>query len=824
MNERGNKIIAELQKEAAGKPAERSIARNNENAENRRAARERTFQKLKTVVDAGVDVVRGVNPLPGALRITANLIHRSALGLHGVRMGARKVDQFIGGAVDKGLRILEARGKEATSADLKYLMEQTAEQYQSVLDALQAEFGIVQDEETDELVIPEDATDTEELQKIKEISQKQLQEIKDTFDRLGEQADKLDALSADLRGQSADYLKDAQDLSLARKTFARLFGLRKGSRGYSKGRIRRQRIWEKITGASSESENLLPLDSQEGTEAEQPQTEQERKAQSLKDVPAQVMILNGIKPLIQTGISFYARGEVRGLSAAALKLAGLGEFAAPAAGAAIGTAIDAARVVKGGRAALYDSAAQSLEGLRTGWFGDRGRTGSESEAEYQKNLNKGRYLRGASGVPLFLLRKVGIGFNALRNAGVQVALRVTKDRSQISQNMDEISQDLEQDTVEAQVVQEKVQQWLERDDVSWNMVKNLGLALARLRAFGGDLYGDRDVYGEEGSGMHPVNPNHDAEKFKKLHEALNEAMQNTSKFTDEQKQQWNEWYDESSSKGKGRERVALALAGSALGTFATLGVAAAAGRLLGERQTTQEIRGEKPEFSSEGDDLQEGQAGIETDSAQSPETGSDTTVPETVQPEIRQIVEEGETLKEELLPEDIADATKAGEAETVPVFITKLKSFVKDLFERPEIGPIGEDQIPWNAIYAEVTENPGIQTNDPEGVTDVIKDIYKAVNTDLITEAIQPDSGFAILRGAEIPTSLPEGAVAYFFSDRAIANLAEATDQAFQAADAGDKLTVVQQAMVDLRNGVLDYQDLQANQKLLRALLQISNE
>lgn len=247
--------LAAIKKEAAGKPAERAVASNNERGEQRREARGRTWERFKSILGTGKDVLQGLNPVPGALRVSANLIHRSALGLHGVRMAARSMDQFIGGAFDKGLRTIEARSKEATSADLQKMMDNIAKDYRQKLEALREQYGATL--QGSELVITEEGGDEEEFNQVKAIAEQQLEQILDQWERLNKQVDKLDAKAMDLRSQSADYLKDAQDLSFARKTFARLFGLRKGSRGYSKGRIRRQRIWDKVTESATNAGNWI---------------------------------------------------------------------------------------------------------------------------------------------------------------------------------------------------------------------------------------------------------------------------------------------------------------------------------------------------------------------------------------------------------------------------------------------------------------------------------------------------------------------------------------------------------------------------------------
>ena len=846
MNER-NPLQTIMGQEAMDTRALRSIDKSHERAEKRGEARKRTWERVKAVFSAGKDVVGTVlSPVAGGAEFSVNLLHRTALGFYGLRRGVRRLREGTGAMLDKGFATLEARRKEAKSADLRREMENVVASYKSLLAEVGSTTEIVEDDENGELYLAGRSTEftvADEFADLKDRIVAQLDQMSGDHANLKKQADKLDAAAADLRSQSRDYLKRAQDLSFLRRKSAQLFGLRQGKNGYNLGKIRRQKIGDKFRAGGRaivdaignrfnrapvepEDDNLGPddedRDGDDNTEDLTPE-EQEKKRNSLNDVPAQVWILNGLKPVLQAGINFFARSKARGIGTAAASLAGLGEFASPVAGAAVGLAADTILVALGGGAALYDSAAQqTAAGLTTGWAGDRGRTGSESEAEYQKNINKGKYLRGLSGLPLFLLRKVGMGFNALRSAAVQVALRVTQDRSIVSQNMDKISSDLEKKDVENTVVEQKLTDWVNGENVAWKDVRKLGLALSRLRAFGGDTYGDKDVYGEEGSGMHPVNKNHDSEQFKVLHEALNRVVMASEKFDEKQKQEWAAWYDDDSRKGKGHERVALALAGSAAGTFATLGFVTAFRELFGDKISASEAAAQKEGIKNQIKQQGEQSAGTSTDqTTETPIIVEQTTIqggeqiPEVLNPD-------GVPIPEDLIPDGTVPEGDGGFN-----LIDAIKGFIeRGEITQEEIVGLGNDQVPWNAILSKVLENPEINSDSPLGITDVIKDIWKAAHVGLDVGTIGPNSNFALFIGNEIPTSLHEGTVAWFFSEDAINNLGLAAEQAFQAQASGEELTTIQQIMVDLRDNRMNYQDLATpeNRQYLQQLFNISSQ
>lgn len=340
-------------------------------------------------------------------------------------------------------------------------------------------------------------------------------------------------------------------------------------------------------------------------------TEQERifseKAKELVDkmkgsVPWQTLVLT--VPSIAKGVAVsVAKKEAKGVVTSALSNTLEVGSAVPGASAAVATIVEGIRLLANGSESMYKSATQHTAAATFSW-GNSERTGSESEAEHKKNKKEGRFR-----VPSRLLRKIAVAMNAFRSGATQVGMGVTRDRSKVSKMMDAIEQAGGRFDANSEDVQFKLKEAIREKELSFEDIIVLGKRLGRLRAMG--KYGDIDVYGKEGAkGIrafgkdwldNSVNAEHTPEKMQLFHEALNavvhdetfwhslrgnlftDAKMNFTMRVSELQTDWDKEYLDIKRKGKDLAGKALALAGTAVGTFMMAKAAGTIATLLADK-------------------------------------------------------------------------------------------------------------------------------------------------------------------------------------------------------------------------------------------------
>ncbi|GIK84350.1 MAG: hypothetical protein BroJett025_09720 [Patescibacteria group bacterium] len=587
---------------------------------------------------------------------------------------------------------------------------------------------------------------------------------------------------------------------------------------------------------------------------EQVKEQTKKLLDSMKNVPWQTMALTMAKPLAKVALGMIIKQEAKGAAAVALsKVLGAGVMVTPGAAALVAAGADTVRLIKGGSEAMYKSAAQHTAAALTTGIG-REHTGSESQREFEKNrIEKKR------SIPLKLLRKVGAAMNAFRSASTQVAMGVTRDRATISDLLGTIKID-SADQLRTKVLEAYTQKKVSKYDIF-----DLGSRLARLRAMGS--YGDIDVYGAEGSSAHKVDKKYTPELMKQFHEVLNDLIQKgeLSGITQEDKDRWEKEYRDISRKTKDKTRKLFAIAGSAAATFVTVGAVHAIPWLVQKiedfdfdkwkaehfapiKQELDELFGAQdsvetqiPEVSTEGE-----LHGIERGVIDRPEP-EDTTEPELpeldddsveiIEEPVEEAPEEVEIAPEET-PETVEPETDADNVETeapavpeeTPVpeepEIASPDETTPGVEDAVELRDLGDDQVPWDAIMNSILRNPRVEVENLNGTTNIIKNLYRALNANNEMGVIGLDSSFAVPH--TLGGDLPEGAVGWFFSEDQIENLAPQVDEAIQAFNKGEELTEIQQVLVNLNSSgtvvARTIQELNDDPELFQQILDIANE
>lgn len=556
----------------------------------------------------------------------------------------------------------------------------------------------------------------------------------------------------------------------------------------------------------------------------------EKAVKDSSTVPWQTTLLTGAGFLTKLAFTQFVKSNARSVLAQTLVSAGAVGVAAPAAGAVLSFAFDSGRLLSGGTKALYESAAQHTQSaLTTGWFGAHGIKGRESEAEYKKNINNGRYLGGASGILLFGLRKLGAGLNMFRSAGVQTALGVTRDRHYISKEMERLK-DISDQAQYEEKLRNAVEVYQVDDGMYWSDVMKIGRRLARLRAMGGDNYGDGDVYGPEGSRLFKVDKRHDAAAMKRYHLAMDKVIRDSHVLTHDQQAEWIREFDDVERKTKDKLKKIAALTLGSLGTFAT----ASCFELL-------KVFGEKLEenanifkdwFTKAADSEIDSDGGLDSldsdnlfdkpdESIETPEPApTPESTPEPVVPE--------PTPEPAPAPEPTPEPAPASEPTPEPVptpeplpdqdaGLVRLADYMKD---------DAQPHYVENAIRSAVVEQNILDTDlvRPNGIVNFIKNMSNIMN-DGLAQPAQPDSFYAIIEGNTMPTSLPTDAVGYFFSQDQLENLAQAANDAYKLQEAGSELSDLQELIVGLGDGNLEtIEEVRNNAQLFEQVLAVANQ
>lgn len=599
----------------------------------------------------------------------------------------------------------------------------------------------------------------------------------------------------------------------------------------------------------------------EGLTVENATAAVEKAAKDASTVPWQTTLLTGAGFLAKAALTQVIKSNARSVLAQTIAASGAVEVAAPAAAGILSFVVDSGRLYSGGTKALYESAAQhTASALTTGWLGAHGIKGSESEAEYKKNINNGRYLGGASGILLFGLRKLGAGLNMFRSAGVQTALGVTRDRHHISEEMkgyESITNQSEYDErLKAEIEAENLED-PESDvvGISWSEVMQIGKRLARLRAMGGDKYGDGDVYGPAGSGLFKVDVSHSAQEMKRYHEALDRVIRESDVLSNKQKEQWIREYDDAERKTKDKLRKFAALTLGSLGAFATASCFQLL-KMMGEKLEenpnlfkdwfARVTNSEKNELhSTEGNalDSKPPERIHAPDVVQQPETApipDTSTAPDTSAPNTEQPVEAGHSTDsghetQPTVPDSSTtpDATSTHEAPAVVDTDHVVVGSAVEGQHQTELVRLADymedDSQPHyieNAIRSAVVEQKILGTDlvRPNATVNFIKNLANMLNKGLAQRA-QPDSLYATLEGNTIPTSLVADSVGYFFTHDQLENLAKAANEAYQLQQAGGDLTDLQEIIVNLGDGNLEtIAQVSNNAQLFEQLLTVANQ
>lgn len=586
---------------------------------------------------------------------------------------------------------------------------------------------------------------------------------------------------------------------------------------------------------------------------------------SLSVVPKQTMVLTTAHAVARVAVIMVVRRKAKELTAEAIATAlGTSTIASPAAAALISAGMDAYRIKTGGMAKMYESAAQHTKSAVFSWKNET-ITGSESQRENEKNRSEGKW-----SFPRKLLRKVGSAMNAFRSATTQVAMGITVARSKVSEELSNFNVDAQ---LTDEQLKEKVLAAFTNKKIDANDVLNLGKTLARLRVMGN--YGDIDVYGAEGSGWNKVNKAHTPEMMAQLHRVLNELVQSgqikpsISWNQEGFKKDWDEEYNDVDRKGKDKLRKTFAVTGSAVATFVTAGLVTKlvdkiahfdAEKFKAEhtQEVDQQVQNEDLDNVASSDAEHSGiHHSVETDKfpkvpddhdstdVMAPVTGAEsvdtsTTETDTEVPHVDTDVPSSTEVPHvetphtnvpsttEVTPTEVPPVEHSPETVThvgVPSSTTTAETPTVLSESAAELRDLGNDKLPWDAIMSSIRHNNALEVTNINGTTNVIKNLYRALNANVDMGTIRADSSFAIPH--ELGGTLPDGAVGWFFSEDQIENLAPQIDEAINAFNAGKELTDIQEVLIHLNSteGVVSstIDELNRNPQLFQEIMDIAN-
>ena len=137
-----------------------------------------------------------------------------------------------------------------------------------------------------------------------------------------------------------------------------------------------------------------------------------------------------------------------------------------------------------------------------------------------------------------------------------------------------------------------------------------------------------------------------------------------------------------------------------------------------------------------------------------------------------------------------------------------------------------KDELSLSAIMSSIKNNPRVKVDNLNDITRILNNLYKAINIGNDISVIQLDSAFAIPH--DLDAELPEGAIGWFFSEDQIENLSLEIDNAINLANNGEKLTDIQQVLVNLNSTgevvVKTINELNENRSILKELIDKANE
>nr|MBP7843144.1 hypothetical protein [Candidatus Woesebacteria bacterium] len=185
------------------------------------------------------------------------------------------------------------------------------------------------------------------------------------------------------------------------------------------------------------------------------------------------------------------------------------------------------------------------------------------------------------------------------------------------------------------------------------------------------------------------------------------------------------------------------------------------------------------------------------------------------------------------VPTGHVDAVPTGHVDVVPTGHTvapetgHIDVAKTDVLEQVgQIRDLGNDRVPWDAIMHSIQNNSRIEVNNINGTTNVIKNLYRALNSNTEMGVIKMDSTFAI--PYKLGGTLPEGTVGWFFSKDQIENLAPQINEAINASNRGEELSKIQEVMINLNSTdnvvAKTIEELNENPELFQQFMDIANE
>jgi len=301
---------------------------------------------------------------------------------------------------------------------------------------------------------------------------------------------------------------------------------------------------------------------------------------NFSDIPWQTQVLTAGTTITKVALKMLVKKQVKSMSISVItEVLNTGAETAPGIAAAFAVGKDIELIRKGGMAKLYESSAQHTASALTTIKG-REHKGSESKKEFDKNTPDGKL-----SIPKKTFRIIGSLLNAFRSASSQVAMGVTKARSDVSEylsDFEDLDTSLTGDDLK-DAIKEKVKEEFGARVIDSEYILELGRILARLRSMGN--YGDIDVYGEEGSTAkifgkkigflsNTVDKRHTPEVMKQLHLAINELVMAQEISPDvfdkvDLMTDWQNEYNDVSRTRKDKLRKFWAISGTAVSTFTT---------------------------------------------------------------------------------------------------------------------------------------------------------------------------------------------------------------------------------------------------------------